>query len=68
MVIASLVRKDLKRISNDRKALVVNLALPLALTAIMGLSFGGSGGQSALSTIPLAMVADDMPGLLQQFP
>ncbi len=35
MVIAALVRKDLKRFYGDRKALVVNLALPLLLTAIM---------------------------------
>jgi hypothetical protein len=33
--------KDLRRFLNDRRALVVSLALPLVLTFIMGLSFGG---------------------------
>jgi len=62
VVIISLVRKDIKRIFNDRKALVVNLALPLILTAIMGFSFGGmSSGSGGLSTIEVAMVAEDLP-------
>lgn len=66
MLIVALVRKDLQRILRDRKALVVNLALPLVLTAIMGLSFGGSGdGKSGISAIPIAMVADNMPGFLK---
>lgn len=67
MVIPSLVRKDLKRFYGDRKALVVNLALPLLLTAIMGLSFGGGlGGKSGLSAIPIAMVASDLPTVLKE--
>lgn len=68
MLIASLVRKDLKRVSSDRRALVVNLALPLLLTAIMGLSFGAGfgGGSGGLSAIPIAMVASDLPGLLKE--
>jgi ABC-2 type transport system permease protein len=67
MVIASLVRKDLKRIVSDRKALVVNLALPLLLTTIMGLSFGGGlTGNSGISAIPIAMVANDMPTMMKE--
>ncbi len=67
MVIASLVRKDLKRIVGDRRALIVNLALPLLLTTIMGLSFGGGlTGSSGLSAIPIAMVATDMPTMLKE--
>jgi len=66
-MIGSLVRKDLKRLYNDRKALVVNLALPLLLTTIMGLSFGGGlGGKSGLSSIPIAMVASDLPAMLKE--
>ncbi len=67
MVIASLVRKDIKRIVGDRKALVISLALPLLLTTIMGLSFGGGmGGSSGMSAIPIAMVADDMPAMMKE--
>jgi len=66
VVISSLVRKDFKRIGGDRRALIVNLALPLALTAIMGLSFGGIGnGKSGISAIPIAVVAEDLPNVLQ---
>ncbi|MFT5232131.1 MAG: ABC-type multidrug transport system permease subunit [Candidatus Krumholzibacteriia bacterium] len=61
MVINALVRKDIKRTITDRKALIVNLALPLLLTAIMGFSFGGSEDSSGLSKISVAMVANDLP-------
>ncbi len=67
MVILSLVRKDLKRIISDRKALVVNLVLPLILTTIMGLSFGGgSSGNAGISVIPVAMVASDIPLMMKE--
>ncbi len=67
MVIASLVRKDLKRIVGDRRALIVNLVLPLLLTTIMGLSFGGGlTGSSGISAIPIAMVAVDMPQMMKE--
>ncbi len=67
MLLTALVRKDLKRISGDRKALIVNLLLPLVLTAIMGFSFGGGlGDSSGMSAIPIAMVANDLPVLLQE--
>jgi ABC-type multidrug transport system permease subunit len=67
MLITSLVRKDLLRVGGDRRALMVNLALPLLLTAIMGLSFGGgSSGQVGVSAIPLAMVSTDLPTLVKE--
>lgn len=51
----------------DRRALVVNLALPLVITLIMGLSFGGGlfGRSQGISAIPVAMVAEELPGLLR---
>ena len=55
-------RRDLKRMAADRRALVVNVALPLALTAVMGLSFGGGVfGKKGISAIPVAIVAEDVP-------
>lgn len=54
--------KDLRRIWSDRKAFFINLALPLLLTFIMGLSFGGGiFGDAQLSAIPLAVVGDGIP-------
>ncbi|RKZ17333.1 hypothetical protein DRQ50_05105 [bacterium] len=54
--------KDLRRVWSDRKALVINLALPLLLTFIMGLSFGGGMfGESKISAIPLAIVGEGIP-------
>ena len=41
MRIFTVAGKDLRRFQSDRRALIVSLALPLVLTFIMGLSFGG---------------------------
>lgn len=61
MLIIALVRKDLQRLVSDRRALVINLALPLVLTLIMGASFGGTSGNSGISAIPVALVAPGLP-------
>ena len=67
MHVVILAIKDLKRLVSDRKALVVNLILPLVLTFIMGLSFGGGifGSQGGISAIPVAIVTGDLPELLK---
>ncbi len=59
--------KDLKRVVSDRRAFAVSLLLPLLLTFIMGLSFGGGlfGKSSGISAIPVAMVADNLPTLFK---
>ena len=63
----TLTVKDLKRLLSDRRALVINLVLPLLLTFIMGLSFGGGffGKSSGISAIPVAMVAGDLPDMVK---
>ncbi len=66
MLVLSLVRKDLQRMVADRRALVVNLVLPLMLTFIMGLSFGGIFGGGGLSAIPVVLVGDGLPGPLRE--
>lgn len=58
MRMRTLVEKDLRRWWSDRHAVVVSLLLPLVLTAILGISFGGFGGGPTLSAIPLAIVGD----------
>jgi len=54
-----LVLKDIRRWWADRGAVIVTLALPLILTAVLGVSFGGFGGDGpAMDAIPLALVGD----------
>jgi len=68
MRIIALVRKDLQRVLGDRRALFVNLALPLVLTFIIGLSFGGGflGSGGGISAIPVVMVSEELPALLTE--
>jgi len=62
MRLTALVRKDLRRMAADRRALLVNLTLPLLLSFIMGLSFGGGVfGGGGLSEIPVVMVGEGLP-------
>jgi ABC-2 type transport system permease protein len=61
-----IIQKELQRMVSDRKALVINLSLPLLLTFIMGLSFGGGVmGGSGISAIKLLFVGEDLPEPLQ---
>lgn len=67
MRILVLTRKDLLRAWRDRRAFVINLLLPLLLTFIMGLSFGGGlFGKSGISAIPLVAVGEDLPATLRE--
>jgi ABC-2 type transport system permease protein len=61
-VLRVLVIKDLRRWWSDRNAVIVTLALPLLLSAVLGVSFGGfSNNGPQLETIPLAIVGDVSP-------
>ncbi len=54
-----LVRKDVRRWWADRQAVIVTLVLPLLLTAVLGVSFGGfGGGGPTMDAIPLGIVGD----------
>ncbi len=66
--LGAVVRKDLLRQVRDRKSLVIYMAVPLLLTFIMGISFGGGiFGGSGISAIPLALAGGDLPdGLRDQ--
>jgi len=67
MAVKALIKKDILRFVSDHRALVVNMILPLLLTFIMGLSFGGGlfGKGSGISAIPLALVGSDLPEMLK---
>lgn len=54
---AILIGKDLRRWWSDRNAVVITLLLPLVLTAVLGVSFGGfGGGAPELDAFPLDLV------------
>ncbi len=65
-MLRSVIVKDLRRWWSDRNAIVVSLLLPLVLTGILGVSFGGFGGGAGISAIPLAVVGE-LPALPRQF-
>jgi ABC-2 type transport system permease protein len=57
--------KDLKQFARDLPALVMSLAAPLALTAMIGFAFGGLGGgtpQLQLTTLQVANLDQGQPG------
>jgi ABC-2 type transport system permease protein len=55
-----LLSKDLRRAWRNPTPWLVFLAMPLLITALIGLAFGGSGsGSSALGRIQLAVVDED---------
>lgn len=67
MKLLFVIQKELRRLVSDKKAALVNLALPMLLTFIMGLSFGGGiMGDSEISAIKLLFVGDDLPEPLQE--
>lgn len=54
-----LISKDLRRWWSDRNAVIVTLLLPLVLTGVLGVSFGGfGGGGPQIEAIPLDVVGD----------
>lgn len=66
MLLLQVARKDLLRWLRDRKALVISLVLPLVITFIMGLSFGGGVfGKQGISAIEVVGVGEDLPAMLR---
>lgn len=67
MRLLHVARKDMLRYFRDRRALVISLVLPLVITFIMGLSFGGGiFGKTGISAIEVVGVADDLPEMLRE--
>lgn len=54
-----LVAKDLRRAWRNPFPWLINLALPLCLTALIGLAFGGKSDSGALGRIKFAVVDED---------
>lgn len=54
-----LVAKDLKRVARNPLPLLINLAIPLAITALIGLAFGRSDQPGGLGRIKIAVVDED---------
>jgi ABC-2 type transport system permease protein len=54
----ALIRKDLKLYVNDKRALMLNLLMPIVLAAFFGSLFGGSG-EAKTSRIDIGLVQED---------
>lgn len=55
----ALVRKDLILYLGDKRALLINLMLPIVLAAFFGSLFGGSGGEASTGKIDVGLVQLD---------
>jgi ABC-2 type transport system permease protein len=55
--------KEIRTRFTDRNLLLIMIAAPLAISTIIGLAFGGTGGSnSPIRDIPVAVVNHDLPG------
>ena len=61
----ALIRKDLMLYLNDKRALMLNLVMPILLAAFFGSIFGGSGA-SAPSKIDVGLVLHDQSEVARQ--
>ncbi|HEY1147434.1 MAG TPA: ABC transporter permease, partial [Pseudoduganella sp.] len=61
----ALVRKDLILYVNDKRALMLNLLMPIVLAAFFGSLFGGSG-ESKTGKIDIAVVQQDQSAIGQK--
>ena len=55
----ALVRKDLVTFLRDRRALLVSVLTPIAVSAFFGFLFGGNRGADAISQLPIGIVDQD---------
>ena len=54
-----LIAKDLRRVRRNPLPLVINILIPLVITALVGLTFGGKSDGGALGRIRFALVDED---------
>src|SRR5262245_12081696 len=54
-----LIAKDLRRTRRNPLPLIINLLIPLVITALVGLAFGGKSDSGALGRIRFALVDED---------
>jgi ABC-2 type transport system permease protein len=57
--ILAMIRKDLILYLNDKRALMLNLLMPIVLAAFFGSMFGGQGSGSNKSAIEIGLVQQD---------
>jgi ABC-2 type transport system permease protein len=55
----ALVRKDLKLFFSDRKAVLIGLVVPIVCGSFFGYLFGGQGGNTETSKIPVLVIDQD---------
>jgi ABC-2 type transport system permease protein len=57
--LAALVRKDLRIFFSDRRAVIMSFVAPIAIASFFGYIFGGLGGKTETSRIPVLVVDQD---------
>ena len=62
----TLIQKDLRRVRRNPLPLLINLALPLSITALIGIAFGSSNESGGIGKIKIAVVDEDK-SLFSQF-
>jgi ABC-type multidrug transport system permease subunit len=58
-LLATLLAKDLRRARRNPLAFAINLAVPLLITALIGLAFGGPGKSGGRGRIKIGIVDED---------
>ena len=64
--ILAMIRKDIILYLNDKRALMINLLLPIVLAAFFGSLFGGDGGGSNTGKLDIGLVLQDDSSLGQK--
>ncbi|MEA2103534.1 MAG: ABC transporter permease [Candidatus Cloacimonadota bacterium] len=67
MKILALIKKDIKQFFKSRSAVVLTYFVPMVLSLIFGLVFGGLGSSGGISEIKILLVDDDKTEFSEQF-
>jgi hypothetical protein len=58
-LLLTLLKKDLIRARRNPWVILINLAMPVLITALIAVAFGGSSSGKSMGTIKLAIIDED---------
>ena len=62
----ALVRKDIRLFFADRRAVMMSFLAPIMIASFFGFIFGGQGGKSETSRIPILVIDQDRSEISHQ--